>query len=211
MMKTNKQGQALGRKGAESRARLLQAARDMIDTVPADKLTASAIAREAGLASQTFYLYFADTDEILLSLAAAAERDNADIVAALDGSWDPADLDAHAQRFIAAFYRHWDQHRAILNIRNFRAEMGQAEFVRARDDAAMPIVRRLAARIGAAQGDAVLDDRDALARAIIIFSAIERMASRYAVIQNGGSVLDADDLKRAEAHILRLMLSPTQG
>ena len=209
MVTINKQGQALGRKGAESRARLIEATREMIAETPADKLTASAVARAAGLASQTFYLYFADVDEVLLSLAGEAAADMAQIVAELDLPWDVATIDAHAQRFIAAFYRYWDKHRAILNVRNFRAEMGQPTFVRARDDAAMPVVRGLAARIGAAHRDAKLPERDALARAVIIYSAIERMASRYAIILGEGSVFDAEDLKRAEAHILRLLLAPS--
>ncbi|WP_298692772.1 TetR/AcrR family transcriptional regulator [uncultured Sphingomonas sp.] len=208
MVAINKQGQALGRKGAESRARLIEATRGLIAETPAEKLTASAVARAAGLASQTFYLYFADVDEVLLSLANEAAGDMAEIVAELDLPWEAVTIDAHAQRFIAAFYRYWDKHRAILNVRNFRAEIGQPPFVRARDDAAMPVVRGLATRIGAAQRDPALPERDALARAVILYSSIERMASRYAIIQGEGSLFDAEDLKRAEAHILRLLLAP---
>src|SRR3546814_10296726 len=71
----NKHGQAIGRKGAESRRRLLDATRTLIATEPAHKLTASAIARTAKLASQTFYLYFNDIDEILLALSQEAAED----------------------------------------------------------------------------------------------------------------------------------------
>ena len=74
-IKVNKQGQALGRKGGETRRRLLDATLELIATEDSHKLTASRIARAAGLASQSFYLYFKDIDEILLVLAEEASAD----------------------------------------------------------------------------------------------------------------------------------------
>src|SRR3546814_12148926 len=84
----NKHGQAIGRKGAESRRRLLDATRTLIATEPAHKLTASAIARTAKLASQTFYLYFNDIDEILLALSQEAAEDMDEVFAELNRHWD---------------------------------------------------------------------------------------------------------------------------
>ena len=210
MVGTNKQGQALGRKGAESRARLLDAARLLIADTPADKLTVSAIARAGGLASQTFYRYFASVDELLLWMAREAATDAAEIVTELDRPWDMTALHEHAGRFVAAFYQYWDRNRAILNIRNFRADSGQQAFVSARNESMRPIIARLADRIRTTQGAGGLPERDALARAVIIVAAIERMASRYAALDDAPSGLNAEDLKRAEIAILQLMLSPTR-
>ena len=209
MLNTNKDGQAIGRKGSESRARLLEATRKLLAELPsARKLTASSIARAAGLASQTFYLYFDDVEEILLSLSAVASEDTADIIAALDAPWDmaaPRDYTAHV---VEAFYHYWDRHRSILNIRNYMADRGDEAFVKVRSDSAIPIISKIAAHMRTAQGESRLAERDALARAIIIFSAIERMAARYSTSQGQQFMPGGEELKRAEADILALLLSP---
>lgn len=208
MEAVNKDGQALGRKGAESRARLLDGARRLIDGTPSAKLTATSIARAAGLASQTFYLYFSDVEELLLELSRQASDDMGEIAAELDAQWDPAAVREHAGRVVGAFYRYWDRHRAILHIRNFHADSGNDPFVEARNVASLPIVRKIAARIRAGQGDDRLSEQDALARAVIIFSAIERMAARYASIPRWQSAISTEALQRAEADILTLLFSP---
>jgi AcrR family transcriptional regulator len=208
MKNTNKDGQAIGRKGAESRARLLEATRKLLGELPsARKLTASSIARAAGLASQTFYLYFDDVEEILLSLSIEASEDTADIIAALDAAWKPAAPRDYTETVVDAFYRYWDRHRAILNIRNYMADRGDEPFFKARNESALPIITRVAARIRIAQGEDRLTERDALARAIIFFSAIERMAARYSTTSGAAIMPGGDELKRAEADILAILMS----
>jgi len=208
-MNTNKDGQAIGRKGAESRARLLAATRRLLAELPsAKKLTASSIARAAGLASQTFYLYFDDVEEILLSLSIEASEDTASIIAALDADWDLSAPRIYTAGVVDAFYQYWDRHRAILNIRNYMADRGDEPFANARNKSAMPIIIKIAARMRTAQGESRLAERDATARSIIIFSAIERMAARYSTSQGLQLMPAGEDLKRAEANILALLLSP---
>ncbi len=208
-MNTNKDGQAIGRKGAESRARLLAATRRLLAELPsAKKLTASSIARAAGLASQTFYLYFDDVEEILLSLSIEASEDTASIIAALDADWDLSAPRTYTAGVVEAFYQYWDRHRAILNIRNYMADRGDEPFANARNKSAMPIIIKIAARMRTAQGESRLAERDAKARSIIIFSAIERMAARYSTSQGLQLMPAGEDLKRAEADILALLLSP---
>jgi AcrR family transcriptional regulator len=208
-MNSNKDGQAIGRKGAESRARLLDATRRLLAELPsARKLTASSIARAAGLASQTFYLYFDDVEEILLSLSIEASEDTADIIAALDAEWSATATRDYTAGVVDAFYQYWDRHRAILNIRNYMADRGDEPFANARNQSAMPIIIKIATRMRTAQGESRLAERDAIARSIIIFSAIERMAARYSTSQGLNLMPAGEDLKRAEADILALLLSP---
>lgn len=197
----------MGRKGAESRTRLIEAARELLSNVPFQKLTASVIARAAGLASQTFYLYFRDVDELLLHLCAHAAEDMQDVIDAIDVSGDAGSLVDHAEGFVTTFYHYWDRQRPVLNIRNFLADHGHEAFEAMRNKASVPIVEKIAARIAAAHSDESLTRKDALARAIIIFSAIERMAARYSVIEADGAEINGADLKRAEAHILSLLLT----
>lgn len=204
----NKHGQAIGRKGAESRQRLLDATRGLIATQPAHKLSASAIARTAKLASQTFYLYFDDIDEVLLSLSSEAAEDMDAVFAELDRPWDMTFLRLHSQRFIDAYYGYWNRHRAILSIRNYRADNGHEAFLIARQNASMPIIMKIAERIRSAHGDKALPQKDAIARGVIIFSAIERIAARPSTMQVKPTLLEDEDLKRAEADILTLLFTP---
>lgn len=208
MNAVNKDGQALGRKGAESRKRLLEGARRLIAEAPSGKLTATSIARAAGLASQTFYLYFGDVEELLLELSLEASNDIGEIAAELDADWDNAAMREHAGRVVGAFYRYWDRHRAILHIRNFHADSGNEPFAEVRNTTSFPIVRKIAARIRAGQGDERLSEQDALARAVIIYSAIERMAARYASLPHWQNTINTAALQRAEADILTLLFSP---
>jgi AcrR family transcriptional regulator len=209
MRQTNKDGQTIGRKGAESRARLMDATTRLIGEMPVKKLTASAIARRAGLASQTFYLYFRNVEEALLHLAVTAQTDMQDIRSTLDQPWDLDAIALHADRFVDAFYRYWDRHRALLTVRNFLADSGNDAFVRQRSESAMPIVTGISQRILAAHGAGAVSEREASARAILLYAAIERMAARYAMIDEQESAIASADLTQAAASLLELLLSPS--
>ena len=209
MKKTNKDGQAIGRKGAESRARLLAAARQLlVEHSTARKLTASSIAREAGLASQTFYLYFDDVEEILLCLSEEASVDTSEIIEVLDSAWDPAAPQAYSQAVVDAIYRYWDRHRPILNIRNYMADRGGQAFAQLRNESAIPIITRIARRIRSGQNEAKLTERASMAQAITIFSAIERIAAYYSTYEGTHSMPGAVEMKRAEADILAMLMPP---
>ena len=64
----NKQGQARGKKGQATRARLMNAAERLLAKSSPLDLTAVAIAKAADTSSATFYMYFDDVKDIYLSL-----------------------------------------------------------------------------------------------------------------------------------------------
>jgi AcrR family transcriptional regulator len=208
MSEVNKYGQALGRKGAESRKRLLDSAKALLTRDPTAKLTPSGIAREAKLASQTFYLYFETVNEALLQLSEEAGEDMSSVLKELNGPWEPDSLYLHCQQFVTAFARYWNRHREILNFRNFQADNGDIDFMRIRLCAAMPVINAIAARIRTAQGVNILSEKDALARSVIIFSAIERLAARSTFKAYSPQLLESKDLLRAETDILTLLFTP---
>jgi AcrR family transcriptional regulator len=205
-VRRNKHGQALGRKGAESRRRLLDAACKLLEDRSA-KLTPSAVARSAGLTSQTFYLYFADINELLLTLSEEASTDVGRILRALEDPWDPGAIDEHSRRFIDAIYDFWDGHRAVLSFRNFQSDLGDEAFVHVRFETSRPIISLMAKRIRSARGEDQLSEADALARAVIIYAAIERLAARPPTMRTPYRRLEESDLRRAEADILTLLFT----
>ena len=63
---TNKNGQLLGRKGMETRKRMMEAARRLLATRSPFDLTALLITREAKSAPATFYVYFDDVQDVTI-------------------------------------------------------------------------------------------------------------------------------------------------
>jgi AcrR family transcriptional regulator len=64
----NLNGQRLGRKGRDTRDRIIAAAQILIADRYAPPLTLSAVAREASLGMTSLYNYFGDLTELLLAL-----------------------------------------------------------------------------------------------------------------------------------------------
>lgn len=210
MKRVNKQGQALGRKGEESRRRLLDATLSLISVESVHKLSASRIARAAEMASQSFYLYFKDIDEVLLILAEEAAKELVEVAAVLRDAPPGTPPDIVSRAFIDAYSTYWDRHRPILNARNYIADSGNIDFLRVRHEATMPIIHAIADRIVAQPGE-TLTRAVAVSRAVIIYVSMERMAARSHAVQYNSEDADNDDLLRAEVDILALLFTPVEG
>ena len=208
MPKTNKQGQTIGRKGAESRLRLMAAARELMAEEAPRKLTASAVARKAKLASQTFYLYFKDIEDLLLALSEEAAADLCEVHDALGEASRLHSPFEQSRHFIDTFSAYWDRHRPVLTMRNYLADLGAEKFIEARTRVALPIIDLIADRIMKVHPSGDLDRTAAFARSVVIYSAIERMAARPPTMQHYPAMLSNDDLKMAEIEILALLFTP---
>lgn len=179
VVKTNKHGQSLGRKGHETRQRLMNAALQLLKTNSPVELTAVSIAKKAKSSSATFYLYFSDVRGMLLALNEAAETDMAGVHDALDQPWDPKFIDfSHAERVVKAFVAVWDKHREILRYRNLEADRGDPAFESIRLRTSVRIVSRFAEHIYAAYPkDGGFTRNDAMAEASVLVAAMERLAA----------------------------------
>jgi AcrR family transcriptional regulator len=207
MKRVNKQGQALGRKGEESRRRLLDATLALLAKGSIHKISASAIAREASMASQSFYLYFKEIEEVILALAQEAAVDLQEVVALLSNAPSGSEPEMLSTQVIDAFASYWDRHRSVLIARNYIADSGDRQFLKLRQDAAMPMIHALADRIQAARPGGV-NRVEAVSRAIVVYSAMERMAARAKVEQFDPPPGDVVDLHQAEIDILTLLFTP---
>lgn len=169
--------QELGRKGLETRRRLMVAAHTLLQSMSAVSLTATAIAREAKTSSATFYVYFDDVSDVVLALATEASDELQGVMAAVLADWNEG-LSAveGATAFFNAFRSYWNEHRAILSIRNMEADRGDARFMEIRAEAGRQVIWKLGALIapGPESGPAW---EEAVARSIVIYAAIERLAA----------------------------------
>ena len=81
-------GRALGRRGAQTRRRLLDATAELLETHGIRDLRVVDIARAVGSSPATFYQYFRDVEEAVLALAEEVGDEIAPLVARLEPPWD---------------------------------------------------------------------------------------------------------------------------
>jgi AcrR family transcriptional regulator len=119
----NLAGQRLGRKGQETRERILNAALRLFDDADGPPVTMSSVAREASVRLTNLYLYFPDFSELLLaSLERVMATADAAFVDLLRVRWPDDRLGECCHEFIRAHYEFWKRHGRILHMRNTVAD-----------------------------------------------------------------------------------------
>jgi len=100
---------------ADRRDAILDAAEAQVSATGADKLTMNALAKAAGVAKGTLYLYFDTKEEVLLALFRRANRRFVDRMR--DHVYPGMSDDAYCQLF-------WDQFQADPNLTVYNAQLG---------------------------------------------------------------------------------------
>lgn len=141
-------GRSLGKRGAATRARLLQATGELLESNGLRDLRVVDIARAVGTSPATFYQYFRDVEEAVLALAEAVGEQTAPLGELLEPRWSgEAGLD-RARQLVDGFLRYWDGHRAILRTRNLAAQEGDQRFRDVRNASLQPITEGLSRKVG---------------------------------------------------------------
>jgi AcrR family transcriptional regulator len=176
LVTVNKSGQSLGQKGHRTRQRILQATRQLIESQRGLAPAAAAVAREAGISSPTFYLYFADVGEAILDVVAqiADEFDPVEDVLLADWPLDRAfEL---ARGFARVYFDYWMAHAAVLRVRNRLADQGDQRFMTLRIEQGERLSEPLTAKLAdGLVGGQVVAERRAVAGVLI--TALERTAT----------------------------------
>ncbi len=180
-------GRALGKRGAATRRRLLDATAALLETHGVRDLRVVEIARDVGTSPATFYQYFRDVEDAVLALAEEVAEDLAPVADALAQRWDgDAGLDA-ARRMVEAFFESWDSHRAVLRTRNLAAQEGDQRFRAVRNASLQPLTEALAEQIAAAQrAGRVASDITPLAAAAAMVAMTERVAAFHRELETLG-------------------------
>ena len=165
-------GRALGKRGAETRRRLLDATATRLESSGLRDLRVVDIAREVGTSPATFYQYFRDVEEAVLALAEAVGEQTAPLVEVLDERWEGDAGLEHARRLVDGFLRYWDDHRAILRTRNLAAQEGDQRFRDVRNQALQPITEGLSRKV---------------AEAAALVAMMERMAAFHVDLEAYGA------------------------
>lgn len=176
-------GRSLGKRGAATRARLLQATGDMLESNGLRDLRVVDIAREVGTSPATFYQYFRDVEEAVLALAEQVGEQMAPVTEALEPRWrGEAGLD-HARALVDGFLRYWDSHRAVLRTRNLAAQEGDQRFRDVRNASLEPLTEGLSRQV--AEHDVAGLAPYAAAAALV--AMMERMAAFHTDLEAYGA------------------------
>ena len=144
-------GRVLGTRAESTRAKLLEATAKLLGQAGVLELRIVDITREVGSSPATFYQYFIDVDAAILALAEQATHDEAPLVSHLSTGWDGPDGLQRAEAFVDAYMAYWDDHSAVLRVRNLKAEEGNARFREARSKANLLLIQAMSAMVEQAQ------------------------------------------------------------
>jgi AcrR family transcriptional regulator len=194
-------GRALGRRGAQTRRRLLDATAEMLETHGIRDLRVVDIARAVGSSPATFYQYFRDVEAAVLALTEDVGDELTPLVALLAAPWDADHGLDDARALVAGFVEYWDRHRAVLRTRNLAAQEGDERFRDVRNNTLREFMSSLTAKIERAQEDGrVVVEMSAVAASAALVALIERMAAFHRELESIG--ISPDDLVETTARII---------
>ena len=194
-------GRALGRRGAQTRRRLLDATAEMLETHGIRDLRVVDIARSVGSSPATFYQYFRDVEAAVLALTEEVGDELSPLVALLEPPWDAGRGLDDARALVGGFVDYWDRHRAVLRTRNLAAQEGDERFRDARNRTLHEFMSSLTAKITQARDAGhVVDEMSPVAASAALVALIERMAAFHRELEQIG--IGRDDLVETTARII---------
>ncbi len=171
-------GRALGRRGAQTRRRLLDATEELLETHGIRDLRVVDIARAVGSSPATFYQYFRDVEDAVLARAEEVGDEIAPLVDRLETRWDADGGLDDARALVDGFVDYWDRHRAVLRTRNLAAQEGDERFREVRHRTLRPFMVSLTAKIAESRSAGrVVDEMSPAAASAALVALIERMAA----------------------------------
>jgi AcrR family transcriptional regulator len=168
-------GQRLGRKGQETRDRILAAMSHLLEIDDEAPITLSAVSREASIGMSTLYLYFPDLGELVLAVLSRTIKENEPgFIEYLGEFWSDAALSERVLSFTRAHFAFWEKHARLMQMRNSFADARDMRFVRYRQKMSGPVramlVRQMCAQPGACEH--IYEDC-----ATVMLSGLERVAT----------------------------------
>lgn len=137
--KQNLQGQEIGTKGALTRAQIIRATATLMEKRSIRDLKVAEIGGLAGVSASTFYLYFESVSDAALAVVEQLDQATPEVLAIFAREWTVDTVYENAKALVRSYVTYWDQHYAILRIRNFVADEGDRRFAEARRRSADPV------------------------------------------------------------------------
>ncbi len=180
-------GRPLGPRALQTRRRLLEAAAVLLGERRVRDIKVVDIAKKVGTSPATFYQYFKDVEEATLCLAEEAAEEMPAVVELIDGPWRGRKGLDNAREIADRFVRHWDDHRAVLLLRNLAADEGDRRFQKVRREALTPVLEHLARQVEESQkAGRIAPELSPYAAAAALASILERLAAYHKELEYFG-------------------------
>jgi AcrR family transcriptional regulator len=176
-------GRPLGRRGAATRRRLVDATAALLETNGLRELRVVDIARAVGTSPATFYQYFRDVEEAVLVLAREAGEQSAPLGELLAQPWNRDGGLGAARALVEGFITFWDTHRAVLRTRNLAAQEGDDRFRDVRIVSLRPLLDGLSAKLV----ENGIEGLSPYAAASALVAMMERMAAFHTDLERYGA------------------------
>jgi AcrR family transcriptional regulator len=171
----NLNGQRLGRKGRDTRDRIIAVAQEILADETGVTITLSEVARRASLRMGSLYLYFADLTELILALLepvmATAEEE---YVGLLRNRWSDNELGARAFDFVRSYHGFWVKHSCLLHLRNSMSDLKDERMMGQRVGSARPVMRLLVEQM---DGDLTKPETPTFSMATALMTGLERVVT----------------------------------
>jgi AcrR family transcriptional regulator len=171
-------GRVPGRRGLQTRQRLLDATERLLATVSFRDLTVVDIAREVGSSPATFYQYFRDVEEAILVLSERLVEQAASLSAPLESaSWTGRAASETAERLVEAFLAFWREHEAVMRVMDLSIVEGDQRFRALRNEMLAPTSKALSGVVRMMQQEGRHPDEvDPRAQAGVLVSMLAHVA-----------------------------------
>src|SRR5215470_13549721 len=122
-------GRVAGRRGQETRQKLLDCLREMLSTSPYRDVKVIDVARMAGTSPATFYQYFPDVEGAVLEIAEEMAKGSQELKELLTGkSWAGKSAWTSSEELVDGFLAFWRSNDAILRVVTLGAAEGDKRF-----------------------------------------------------------------------------------
>ncbi len=206
----NLNGQRLGRKGRDTRDRIIAVAREIVDGDDDTLITLSEVARRAHLRMASLYVYFADLSELVQAMLEPVMAEaEASYLEMLRSSWPDGELKQHCASFVQGFYEFWQRNSSILHLRNTMADRKDSLMTNHRINAARPVISLLVQQMG---HDPDARGSSAIGMATVLYMGFERAVNivtdrHFGDAMAGRFAPDVDHYLRAEIRLLELAIA----
>lgn len=189
-------------KSEVTREKLCRATARLLQQKPLLELKVSDITNASAVAPSTFYIYFADIHEAALGALETVARERPDLETRVNAI-TLADTRRRVRLLLNDYLAFWDDHYAILRMRNLAADEGDRRFRDVRAKMLMPMIEAIAEKITEFRGPEP-SGVPALALATLLCGAMERLASIIRLNRSGPQLT-----RRRMIDAMVLMMSET--
>lgn len=193
-------GRPLGQRALKKRRQLMDATAQLLKKHTLRDLRVVDIARAVGTSPATFYQYFKDVEDVVLQLAEEATAKMPSLTLMFEGAWEGEQGLRKSRDIVAAFIQYWDEHGAVLRVRNTAADEGDARFLAIRSQATTPLLNAITQKMET--GSKTMKP---LAAAVAMGAILDRLPAYRKELEHLG--LSREDIVETSAQILYKTLS----